>query len=57
MIIEPKLWEDGKEFLSLAKKIPIQTHIQEYPLEKANEALNDLKHHKLKGTAVLNIHV
>ena len=55
--VEANTREDGKEFLKLAKKIPIQTHVQEYPLEKANEALDDLKHHKLKGTAVLNIHV
>lgn len=45
--------QDGEEFLSLAPKIPINTEVTTYPLEKANEALRDLKEGNISGTAVL----
>lgn len=45
--------QDGEEFLNLAPKIPIITEPNLYPLEKANEALNDLKHGRFSGSAVL----
>jgi alcohol dehydrogenase, propanol-preferring len=45
--------QDGEEFLSLAPKIPLITEPNLYPLEKANEALDDLKHGRFSGSAVL----
>lgn len=47
--------KDGMEFLELALKIPIQTQVTTYPLEKLNEALDDLRHGRFKGSAVINI--
>jgi len=44
---------DGKEFLALAPKIPIQTEVSTYPLEKANEALVDLQEGNISGSAVI----
>ena len=44
---------DGVEFLALAPTIPIETHVTVYPLEKANEALDDLREGRLRGSAVL----
>lgn len=44
---------NGKEFLDLAPKIPVQTAVHPYPLEKSNEALNDLREGKLQGAAVI----
>lgn len=45
--------KDGEEFLALAPKIPIRTSVKTYPLEKVNEALQDLKDGKLSGSAVI----
>lgn len=45
--------EDGKEFFELAEKAGIETIIHTYPLEKANEALMDVKLGKITGSAVL----
>jgi propanol-preferring alcohol dehydrogenase len=44
---------DGEELLEIASKVPVKTEITVYTLEKANEALNDLKAGKLQGAAVL----
>ena len=46
---------DAREFLSLAPKVPIRTRVQAYPLEQANQALDDLRHGRLLGAAVLRI--
>lgn len=46
---------DGDEFLNLAPKIPVETNVTAYPLEKANEALDDLRHGNFSGAAVLVI--
>ncbi len=45
--------KNAEELLALAAAIPIQTTTREYPLERANEALLDLKTGKLTGAAVL----
>lgn len=45
--------QDAEEFLSLAPKIPIKTTITPYPLEQANQALDDLRHGKFSGGAVI----
>lgn len=45
--------KDGLDFLSLAPKIGIITTIHRYPLNKANEALGDLRMGRFDGAAVL----
>ncbi len=45
--------EDGHEFLRIAAEIPIQTQVQVFPFEQANQALNALKHDGVRGAAVL----
>ena len=47
--------KDGEEFLQIAPLIPIRTDVKTYPLEQANEALDDLHHGRLKGSAVILI--
>lgn len=47
--------QDGEEFLALAPKIPIKTEVHLYPLSKTNEALNDLRHGKFVGAAVIEV--
>jgi len=47
--------QDGKEFLALAAKIPIRTHVQVFPLSEANRALNALKNDAISGAAVLRV--
>ncbi len=44
---------DAHEFLALAGKIGVKTQVTPYPLEKANEALADLREGRLQGAAVL----
>jgi propanol-preferring alcohol dehydrogenase len=44
---------DGLEFLPLAAAIPVNTTVHRYPLERANEALDDLRHGRFNGAAVL----
>jgi propanol-preferring alcohol dehydrogenase len=45
--------KDGEEFLALAPKVPIRTEVHPYPLEKANEALDDLRAGRFTGAAVI----
>jgi propanol-preferring alcohol dehydrogenase len=45
---------DGDEFLSLAPEVPVRTRVSEYPLEDANEALDDLRAGRVNGSAVLS---
>jgi len=47
--------KDGREFLALASGMPIKTAITPYPLEQANQALEDLRRGRLSGAAVLDI--
>ena len=44
---------DGEEFLKLAPKVPVRTRTLPYPLEQANQALDDLRAGRLQGAAVL----
>jgi alcohol dehydrogenase, propanol-preferring len=44
---------DGREFLALATEAKVRTTTTPYPLDKANEALDDLRHGMLEGAAVL----
>lgn len=47
--------DDGRALLGLAAEIPIRTHVTNYPLERANEALLDLKQDRIRGAAVLDL--
>ncbi|WP_448576912.1 zinc-dependent alcohol dehydrogenase family protein [Thermomicrobium sp.] len=47
--------QDGEEFLSLAPRVPVRTEVQLYRLEEANRALDDLRHGRFRGAAVLLI--
>ena len=44
---------DGREFLALAPRVPVRATTTPYPLDKANEALDDLRSGRLEGAAVL----
>jgi len=44
---------DGEEFLALAPKVPVKTQPVTYPLEQANQALDDLRAGRFQGAAVL----
>ncbi len=46
---------DGEGFLALAAKLSLRTETHAYPLERANEALEDLRHGRLQGAAVLRV--
>ena len=46
---------DVKEFLEIAARIPIIPEVQEYRLEDANFAINELKKRKIRGAKVLLI--
>lgn len=46
---------DGREFLDLAPRVPVTTHVVRYPLARANEALDDLRRGRLQGAAVLEV--
>jgi propanol-preferring alcohol dehydrogenase len=47
--------QDGNEFIALAPQIPIHTEVTAYPLEQANEALEDLRAGRFRGAAVLEV--
>jgi len=47
--------QDGEELLKLAQNAGVKTEVQEYPLEQANQALDDLRRGKVQGAAVLVI--
>jgi alcohol dehydrogenase, propanol-preferring len=46
---------DGLEFLELAPRIPIRTEVHSYPLAEAGRALDDLRHGRFRGAAVIRI--
>jgi len=45
--------QDGLDFLRIAAEVPLQVHAHRYPLACANEALEDLRHGRFGGAAVL----
>lgn len=47
--------DDGLEFLKLADTIALKVTTHEYPLERAGEALDDLRHGAFSGAAVLRV--
>jgi alcohol dehydrogenase, propanol-preferring len=44
---------DAEEFLVLAPQAGVKTETTAYPLDRANDALDDLRHGRLHGAAVL----
>jgi propanol-preferring alcohol dehydrogenase len=46
---------DAMEFLELAPAVPVRTEVSAYLLERANEALDDLRAGRVHGAAVLSI--
>jgi propanol-preferring alcohol dehydrogenase len=46
---------DGEEFMELAPKVPVRTEVNEYPLTKVNEALDDLRQGRFVGAGVIVI--
>jgi propanol-preferring alcohol dehydrogenase len=47
--------KDADEFLALAPRVPVRVAARPYPLESANDALDDLAEGRLSGSAVLEI--
>ncbi len=47
--------KDGIEFMELAPKVPVESHISRYRLSEANEALTDLREGNFEGSAVLDL--
>ena len=45
---------DGEEFLDLAARIPLATHVEVYALDRANEALAAVREGRVNGAAVLD---
>ena len=46
--------QDGEEFLALAPRVPVRTEVTAYPLESANDALDDLRAGRITGAGVLS---
>jgi propanol-preferring alcohol dehydrogenase len=44
---------DGEEFLTLAPRVPVRTHVETFPLDQANEALDKLRRGDVRGALVL----
>ncbi len=47
--------EDGRRLFELASEVTIETSVQSYPLERVNDALNDLRAGKIAGSAVVKV--
>ena len=44
---------DAEDFLAIAPRVPVKTHVHTYPLTEVNRALDDLRRGRLRGAAVL----
>jgi D-arabinose 1-dehydrogenase-like Zn-dependent alcohol dehydrogenase len=47
--------QDGVDFLEIAPQVPVQTTVHRFPLEAANEALDQLRGGQIEGAAVLQV--
>ena len=45
--------QDAIDFLALAPRVPVETRAVEYPLDRANEAIDDVRNGRIEGAAVL----
>jgi propanol-preferring alcohol dehydrogenase len=48
-------YADGAEFLALAAQMGLHSTVKPYPLDECNAALDDLKHSRFNGEAVLRV--
>ena len=48
-------YQDGVEFLALAEKAGVRSTVQVYPVAQVNQALEDMKHSRFNGEAVLRV--
>jgi propanol-preferring alcohol dehydrogenase len=46
---------DGVDFLELAPKVPVRTEVRPYALDQTNQALDDLRHGRFSGAAVISV--
>ena len=46
---------DAREFLAIAERVPLRTTVHPYPLADAAQALEDLRHGRFDGAAVLEL--
>jgi propanol-preferring alcohol dehydrogenase len=46
---------DGEELLALAPRVPLRAKVTPYPLERAGDALEDLRAGRFEGSAVLQV--
>ena len=46
---------DGAEFMRLAPEVPVRTRVSTYPLDRAQNALEDLRAGRVQGAAVVTI--
>jgi len=46
---------DGEEFVALAPAVPVRTRVVAYPLERAGDALEDLRAGRFQGAAVVTV--
>jgi alcohol dehydrogenase, propanol-preferring len=44
---------DGEELLRLAPRLGVDLHVTEYPFDRVDQALSDLAHDRLSGSAVI----
>jgi alcohol dehydrogenase, propanol-preferring len=47
--------QDGLDFLEVAARTPIKTSTREYALDEVNRALDDLRHGRFEGAAVIRV--
>jgi len=47
--------QDGDELFALVPQVPVRVEVQTFPLEMANEALDNLQRGQIRGAAVLTI--
>jgi len=47
--------QDGEELLQIASQAKVKTQVTEFPLAQANEAIDQFRHGKIEGAAVLKI--
>jgi alcohol dehydrogenase, propanol-preferring len=45
--------QDGEEFLRLAPRVPVRTHVEAFPLERTRDALEALRGGRIQGAAVV----
>ncbi|MCP3982550.1 MAG: zinc-dependent alcohol dehydrogenase family protein [bacterium] len=53
--VEANTREDGRALLEEAARVPLRPEVTTYPLERANDALIDLKHGRIDGSAILRV--